>query len=62
MKVRIRKKPAAWPYVVIWYVEIRKWYNPDWIVVEVFGGDDAEAKAMQCAKEYANPKIIEVKT
>jgi len=59
MKVRIRKRPTT--SYVSWYVEVRKWYYLDWMVVEQFSGDDAEEKAMQYAKEYANPQIREVR-
>ena len=58
MKVRIRKRPTT--TYEAWYVEVRKWYYLDWMMVESFIGDDAEKKAMQYAKEYANPTIREV--
>ena len=57
MRVRIRK---YWAFENEWIVESYHWYNFKWITQKHIAGDDAEKRALKCARELLNPMIIEI--
>lgn len=57
MRVRIRQLPTG----VNWAVDVKPNWFLGWQEVERFGGDKAEAMALEFARRLKNPRTFEIK-